>query len=254
MISTLFNTSIYQPLYNGIVLLMDILPWADLGVIVILFTLAIRLVLFPLSQKAVRTQLAMRQIQPELDVIKKEYTNDKQKQAEETFALYKKYKINPFSGIIFLIIQLPIIFALYFIFLRGGFPTIDTSILYSFISVPENISISFLGLIVMTEKSIILSLLTGITQFIQSRLTLPVSKEKKPLKERTFGDDLAHSMQLQMRYVLPVIITFISYSLSAMIALYWVTSNIFTILQELFLRHKWKKDDGIITTSDLIEE
>lgn len=254
MISSIFNTVIYEPLYNGIVLLMDVLPWADLGIIVILFTLFIRLALFPLSKKAVRTQLAMKQIQPELDAIKKEYADDRQKQAEEMMRLYQTYNINPFSGILLLLIQLPIIFGLYFIFLRSGFPAINTDILYSFVSVPSEISIAFLGLIVMTEKSVGLAVLTSVTQFIQSRIALPEQKEKKPLDERTFGDDLARSMQLQMRYVLPVIIGFIAYSLSAMIALYWVTSNVFSIGQEIFLKRKWKKDDGKITKEDLLSE
>lgn len=254
MISNIFNTIVYEPLYNGIVLLMGLLPWADLGIIVILFTIIVRFILFPLSKKAVRTQLAMKQIQPELDALKKEYADDKQKQAEEMMELYKTYKINPFSGIALLFIQLPVIFGLYFIFLRSGFPTIHTEILYSFISAPSEISVVFLGLVTMTEKSIVLAVLTGITQFVQSRISLPEKKEKKPFGERTFGDDLGHSMQLQMRYVFPIIIAFISYSLSAMIALYWITSNLFTIAQEIILKEKWKRDDGKITKDDVVKE
>jgi YidC/Oxa1 family membrane protein insertase len=239
MISSIFNLAVYNPLYNGIVFLMDIIPWADLGIVVIIFTLIIRLILFPLSKKSVQTQLKIKEIEPAIDEIKTKYKDNKEKQAKETMALYKKEGINPFSGILFLFVQIPIIFGLYFIFIRGGFPVIDTHLLYSFISVPEKINITFLNIVDLTEKSMALSLLAGITQFIQAKL---LSSKMSSPKKGSFQGDFAKTMQLQMKYVFPVIITFIAYSLSAMIALYWTTSNLFTIGQEWYLKRKFKKE------------
>jgi len=232
----MFNTFIYTPLYNGIVGLMSALPSFDLGVIVIIFTIIIRLILFPLSKKSVETQLGMKEIQPQLDEIKKKHKNDKQKQAELTMQLYKESGINPFSSIFLILLQLPIIFGLYFIFIRAGFPEIDASILYSFISSPENVNVLFLGIIDVTEKSIILAALAGITQFVQAKLATPPDVGSG----KGFGAQFAKTMQLQMKYVFPIIIAFISYSLSATIAIYWTTSNLFTIGQELYLRRKFK--------------
>lgn len=239
MISAIFNLAVYNPLYNGVVFLMGVVPVADLGVVVILFTIIVRAILFPLSQKSVKTQLKMKEIEPEMEEIKKKYKNDKQKQAEEIMSLYKAQRVNPFSGILFLFVQIPIIFGLYFIFIRGGFPVIDTSLLYSFVGVPEGVNTTFLNTIDITGKSIVISILAGLTQFVQAHLM--GAGTKKP-KDRSFQGDFARTMQLQMKYVFPVVIVFIAYSLSAMIALYWTTSNLFTIVQEWYLRNKFKKE------------
>jgi len=90
--------------------------------------------------------------------------NDKQKQAAATMALYKERGVNPFSGFLLILIQIPIIIALYQIFLKNGLPVIETGILYSFVPAPENVSISFLGLIDITKKSLFLALLAGVTK------------------------------------------------------------------------------------------
>ena len=242
MVSFLFNTFIYNPLYNGIVFLLGALPGIDLGVAVILFTILVRLVLFPLSRKAVEAQLALKKLEPLLTEIKEKHKNNKEEQARRTMALYREYHINPFSSILLVLAQIPIIFALYFIFLRSGFPDIRTDILYSFVSVPEHINTLFLGLIEMGEQNIILSVLAGATQFLQAYLMMPL-QHKDTKKPATFATDLARGMQMQMRYVLPVIVAFISYSLSSVIALYWTTSNLFTIGQEIVVRRRAQKKE-----------
>lgn len=235
----MFRVLVYTPLYNGLVFLMDLLPWADVGVVVIVFTVVVRLVLFPLAQRAVKTQMAMRAIEPELSKVKEKHAGDKQKQAEETLQLYRKHRINPFSSFLVLLIQLPIIFGLYFIFLRGGLPIIDTNILYSFVSVPETVTMMFLGLVDLSKKSLILAVLTGVTQFVQGRLAVPVTPPRA--KNASLKDDITRSMQLQIKYVMPVFIAIIAYTLPSVIALYWTTTNLFTIGQELFVRRTLKR-------------
>src|ERR1017187_2388359 len=104
-----YHTFFFYPLYNAFVLLVDGLPFLDAGMIIIVFTIVIRLILYPLAKKSVRTQAIMRIAAPEIEKIKNKHKEDKQKQALETMALYKKYKLNPFAGILLLIIQLPIL-------------------------------------------------------------------------------------------------------------------------------------------------
>jgi YidC/Oxa1 family membrane protein insertase len=242
MFSSLFNTAFYNPLYNGLVLLLDILPWLDLGLAIVVFTIIVKLILFPLSQKSIQTQVKIKNIEPQIKDIKEKY-KDKQEQAVKTMELYKKEKINPFSGFFLILVQIPIIFALYFIFLRAGFPEINTDILYSFVGVPEQIKTTFLGLIDVSEKSFILALFTGITQFFQAKLASPKTEPKKD--NQGLAADFARSMSFQMKYVFPIIIFFIAYTISAAIALYLMTSNLFMIGQEIYVRRGMDKKDDI---------
>lgn len=236
----IFGTLVTTPLYNGLVGLMHALPWADLGIIVIIFTCIVRLVLFPLAQKSVRTQIVMQGIQPEVDEIKKRFKDNQQEQASRIMALYKEKGLNPFASILFLFIQIPIIFGLYFMFLRSGLPSIDPSHLYSFISVPEAVSPFFLGLVDVAAKSIPLAIIAGISQFVQARFAKP--PEFKDDGKRSFGKEFTKSLHFQMRYVFPVIVVFIAAALPASISLYWITSNIFSTGQEIWTRRGLVKE------------
>lgn len=243
----LYHLLVYNPLYNGLVFLMDKLPWIDAGIAVVIFTIIVKLILFPLSKKAVSTQLIMKRIEPELAALKAQYKDDKQTYAVKTMELYKQNQINPFASIILLFIQLPIIIALYRIFIFG-FKSVNAGILYHFVSVPTHISTHFLGLIDVTGKSLILALLAGATSYLQIRYSMPLPP-KKPLKENMtkeeqFRHDLSRTMGLQMRYMLPVLAFFVSWTVSAAIAIYWITSNLFTIGQELVIRRSLKKENG----------
>lgn len=243
MISSLFNLVVYNPLYNALVGLINLIPWADAGVIIIIFTIFVRLILFPLSKASVRTQIKMKEIEPELNRLKEQYKDNKQKQAEEMMALYKKNQINPFSGFFLIFLQIPIIIALYYIFLKGGLPNFDSNLLYSFIPTPSPISMHFFGFFDIGTKSIFLAILAGISQFFQVRLSMPAIK-KDTNATPSFGQDLAKSMNIQMRYVMPVVIAFVAYSVSGAVALYWITSNLFTIGQEIVVRRQHKNESS----------
>ena len=238
MISYLFNTFFFNPIYNGLVFLVEFFPWMDLGVAIIIVTIIVKFIIFPLTKKSIKLQIIQKKIEPELKKIKEKYKDNKEEQAQKIMALYKEKGLNPLSSILILIIQIPVIFALYFVLLKGGLPEINHEILYSFINNPESINTFFLGLVDMTGKSLILALLAGISQYIQIKLMLPKLEPKKSNHQKTFKDDLMRSMNTQMRFVMPVIVFFISYSLPAAIALYWITSNIFMIFQEIFVKRK----------------
>lgn len=230
MISSAFNAFVHTPLYNGLIFFVDIVPFHDVGLAVILLTIAVRIFLFPLSRQAVKTQLAMKEVAPEIEALKEKYKDKQEEQARAIFALYRERGIRPFSSFFLILLQLPILFGLYWVFYKGGLPEINVSELYSFIPTPPTVNMNFLGIIDMAGRNIVLAGLAGVTQLIQARLSMgPRKAHEGPV---TFGSDLARSMDIQMRYVLPAMITIIAYTISAAVALYWVTSNTFMILQE----------------------
>jgi YidC/Oxa1 family membrane protein insertase len=239
--SFLYHVLFFDPLYNLSMLFFKVLPWADAGMLVIILTLLVRSVLYPLSRKAVLTQVKMAEIAPELSEIKEKYKDKAEEQARLTLALYKDKGINPFSGILVIMIQIPIIFALYQIFLH--LPTVDMSILYSFVQAPEAISTTFLGFVDISAKSILIALFAAISTYFQ----IHISTRSQPTpKGNSFGDNLTRSMQSQMKYLFPVLVFFISYRISGVIALYWLTTNLFTIAQELIVRRNIKTSQVLV--------
>ena len=239
MISAAFNFLLYNPLYNALIFFISVAPYASVGIAVILLTVVVKLVLFPLSLKAVKTQVLMRELEPELTKIKKQYEKDKQEQARRTMGLYKEKRINPFSGFLVILIQLPIIFALYFVFFRGGLPTVDLTLLYSFVIPPSMVNMEFLWVPDIAGRSVVLALFASVTQYFQINLAMPPLKPRD--KNASLKDDLMRSFQLQMRYVMPLIVFGVAYFISAAIALYWTTSNLFAIAQEVFVLKKHRE-------------
>jgi YidC/Oxa1 family membrane protein insertase len=237
MFTYLYHLFFYDPLYNGLVFFIDILPYRDVGLAVLALTICVKLILFPLSQKALETQAKLKVVQKEIEEIKKLHKDNQQAMAQATLDVYRKHKINPFAGFFTLLIQIPLVFALYFIFSRGGLPMINMDILYSFIPVPENPNMEFLGLINMAEKSVLLAVLVGITQFFQAKLSFG-ALAPAPVGEASFKDDFMRGMQLQMKYILPIIMTVISLTLVSVVPLYWIVGNLFMIGQEIYFRRK----------------
>lgn len=248
MIVAAFNAVVYEPLYNALVFLIDVVPYSDVGISVILLTILVKLILFPLSLKATRTQITLRTMEPEIKELKERHKGDQQAQAAEMLKLYRKYNINPLSSIFLILIQLPIIFGLYWVFYKGGLPTLSEMHLYSFIPRPESINMEFLGLIdVAASKNILLALLAGISQYAQVKFALPALSPRK--ENATLQEDFTRSMHLNMRYIFPVMAAIFAYILSAAVALYWITSNLFAIGQELYVRKRIKRTSGELTPS-----
>lgn len=239
MLQNVWEKVFYQPLYNALLIVIAFIPGGNVGLAIIALTLFVKILLFPLTQKSINSQLAMKAIEPELDEIKKRVT-DKVQQNKEIYALYKTKKINPFSGCLLILIQIPIIIALYLVFMRGigAVPVAP----YSFVQVPELWNMNFLG-IDLAAKSIILALLAGASQFFQGWLAR--GRQAKPSGEGMAGQ-LAKTMQIQMLYVLPIVIAFVAYSVSAAVALYWITSNIVTIVQELYTIRRMRAHGAVV--------
>ena len=244
MIADLFHSLVYTPLYNALVGIHNLGSWVDMGIAVIVLTILVRIILAPLSLQAARTQRLMRAMEPEIKKIRETYSDDREKQGRKMLELYREKGINPFSGILMLFIQIPVILGLYFVFLNGGLPGVNTDLLYSFVHAPFfAVETSFLGFVDMLGKSMLLAVLAGVTQHIHARYSFPAPKNNIPETERTFQDDFMRSMRMQMLFVLPVIVVFVGYITTAAVALYWVTSNICSIVQEWYVKKKFPLED-----------
>lgn len=247
----MYNAFIFKPLYNGLVLIMDWVPFVDVGIAVIIFTVVVRLILFPLSKNALLTQIRMKSIEPEANKIKAQYANDKQAQAMKIMELYKSKNIKPFSGILLLIIQLPILLALISVFYKI-IPSIQPDLLYSFVHVPAA-SPTLLGLSLM-QPSLILSLITAVIQFLQLHFSVATRQQKAMASDMAknggaidSASKFANSMNTQMKFMLPVLAFVSTYWLiparfpqaASIIAIYWSVSALFTLGQELVIRKRY---------------
>ncbi|MEY2641190.1 MAG: hypothetical protein RL150_583 [Candidatus Parcubacteria bacterium] len=238
----LFNTIFFEPLYNALIGLIDIIPGGDVGFAVIVLTILVKLILFPLSKTSVRTQLKMRQLQKPLEEIKEKYKDNREAMGRAMLDLYKEHKLNPFSGFLLILIQIPVVLALYWVILKGGLPVINETILYSFIPKPETINMLFLGIFHIAEaKSVVLAVLAALTQHLQARFSFPKPEPRKEGVTPTFQDEMMRGMSVQVKWVLPVFVFFISFGLASVVALYWTVSNLFMIGQELYIRRTIKK-------------
>src|SRR4030066_959163 len=152
-----FNTILYEPLLNALVLLYQYIPGKDFGIAVIALTLVIRFILYPLMVKSIRSQKVLSELQPKIKEIQEKYKNDKEKQTKEMMALYQREKINPFGGCLPLLIQLPILVALYRVFWKGLQPEAMEK-LYSFVPNPGAIDPTFFGVLNLAEPNFIVAL------------------------------------------------------------------------------------------------
>lgn len=239
MFSSIWHNFFFDPIYNGLVFLIDTVPGGDIGVAIVLLTVVVKIILLPLSLKAARTQRAMQDIEPKLAEIKEKFKDDREGLAKAMLELYKTAGVNPFASILLLFIQIPIVIALYLSVYRGGgvpLPDINSALLYSFVLAPETASMLFLGTVDIAAKSLPLAALAGITQFIQAYLAFPHPKKRLDTDKPSLKDDFARSMQMQMRYVMPILIFFFAYTISASVALYFAVSNVLGIAQEFIVR------------------
>ncbi len=232
-----FYIILYQPLFNSLVALYNYIPGHDFGIAIIFLTIIIRIILFPISVKSVNSQRGLQKLQPKIQEVQKKYKDDKEKQAKEILALYKSEKINPFSGLLLALIQLPILLALYRVFWNGLNPK-ELATLYSFISNPKHINALFLHIIDLSKPNLILAILAGLTQYFQTKMLLP--KNTPSTGGQNKEADFSQAMQKQMVYFLPIFTVIILINLPSALGLYWTISGLFSIIQQYLI---FKKDN-----------
>ncbi len=230
-ISFIFNEALYRPLFNRLVFLYNSIPYHDFGVAIILITVLIRLLLYPLNQKAIKSQKALNDLQPQIKEIQTKYKADRAKQSQALMDLYKTNGINPASGCLPLLIQFPLLIALYQVFLKALKPD-NLNSLYSFVSRPEIINPMFLSWIDLSKSNYIMAILAGVLTFFQAKMMM-VARPKNSNQS-----DFATTLNKQMVYLMPVMTVFIAWKLPAGLALYWIVITVFGIVQQYFVTRK----------------
>jgi YidC/Oxa1 family membrane protein insertase len=220
----LFNELIIRPLLNLTVFLYGTIGLENMALTIIIVTILVRLALLPLSLKTARSQKAMAQVAPEVERIREQYKNDTQAQSEATMRLYKERGVSPLSGCLPLLLQLPILIGMYRVF-TDIFKPEALAALYRWVDVPAEIIPVVFGFLNMSAPSHVLAVTAAVAQFFQMKLTGGVAAEGRQA-----------AMNKQMMYMLPVMILVIGWSLPAGLSLYWITTTLFSLGEQLYLR------------------
>ena len=264
----LFDVVIVQPILNLLMAIYAIVPGGDFGVSVVIFTIVIRFALWPLAKKQLHQAKAMRKMQPELKKIKEKYKNNSQAQGLAMMDLYKKHNISPFGSIGILLIQLPILIAIYrvvqiFALYREdlakytyGFME-NIPVVKELIADPTHFNQNFLGFIDLTQHGIssdgvviglvILSLLAAVMQYLLSKQMSPSTDNGKRLRDilaeagqgkEADQAELNAIVMRKMTKVMPVFLFFVMVSLPGALALYMATGNIVAYFQNASILKK----------------
>jgi len=233
---TLYNRFLYEPILNLFVWLYNVLPGNDVGLVIIIITLAIRFILYPFYKKQVESQKAMQDLQPKVQETREKYKDNKEEQAKAMMRLYKDNKVSPFSSCLPILIQFPLFIAVYQVLRDGLTKTESLDLLYPFVSRPEMIDPFFLGLVDLSTPNVILAVLAGAAQFWQAKMLM----QKRPAvkTEGSKDEDTMAIMNKQMTYIMPVMIIFFGLTLPSGLSLYWLVSTLFMIAQQYLAFNK----------------
>ena len=231
----IYNQVLFRPLFNLLVFIYNVVPGGDFGLAIIILTVLIRFAFIPLSIKALISQKELNQLQPKIKELQEKYKNDKQALGQATMALYKEHKINPFSGCLPLLIQLPVLLALYKA-LDSGFKPETLEALYPFIHNPGLIKEVAFGFIDLAKRAPVMAVIAGVLQWMQSKQAMsfqaPVVKGQ--------SEPPALKVSRQMLYFFPVMVIIIAWNLPAGLVLYWVMATVFSIFEQLYINKKYK--------------
>ncbi len=208
--AAIFNTIIYQPILWVLIFLYQNASFGDLGIAIVLLTILIRLILLPLFYKGAKDQTVLQRLQPHIKKIQLDHKDDKEKQARAMMELYKTNKVNPFSGFLLLLLQLPVFIALFEIFTKG-------------INSSTFTNQTFFGLD-LVQKSLILAICAALLQYLQGRLAIPNGKME--------------TAQRVMMFVGPLVTILVLGNLPAALGLYWSVSNLFSLGQQVYINKK----------------
>jgi len=235
----LYYTLLFEPLFNGLVFIYKYLP--SLGVSIIILTIIIKLLLYIPSRSSIRSQKTLSETQPKLKVIQEKYKNNKEELGRQIMKFYKENKVNPFSSCLPLLLQLPILIALYRVFFAVAQTDPTTHILVAEqlehlyeplrnIFAVKAINPMFLGIFDLSQKgNYLFAILAGAAQFWQSKMVM----SKKPPKVPGAKDEgMAAGMNKQMLYFMPIITVFFGIQFPAGLTLYWLVSTLFMVAQQ----------------------
>ncbi|MEK9158368.1 MAG: YidC/Oxa1 family membrane protein insertase [Patescibacteria group bacterium] len=206
------------------------MPAHDLGLAIIVLTVIIRLLFFPLSIKSQRSQKALNAISPHIQALKEKHKDNQAAQGEAMMKLYKEHNINPIAGCLPILIQLPILIALYQAFIAGLKPE-SLSLLYPFVHNPGVVNPIFIGFLSLTGRNIILAVVAGLLQFLQAKQSANYMKTSG-----VGANPQMAALNKQMLYFFPIMIVVIGWNLPAGLILYWITTTAFSIGEQFYLK------------------
>jgi YidC/Oxa1 family membrane protein insertase len=234
----LFQVIFSQPTFNLLVYLYDVIPGHDIGLSIIALTIILKIVLWPLSGAALRSQKALTELQPKMEALKKQYGDKQEELAKAMMALYSSEKVSPFSSCLPLLIQLPIFIALYrslaLVLKSSGY-----AMLYPFVANPGTITPTLFRIFNIAHPSIPLALLAGAAQYFQAKMMITRQQPKKTPGAK--DEEMLAIMNKQMLYMMPVLTVFLGWKLPGGLALYWFMQNVLTVGQQWWYFHRGVK-------------
>lgn len=240
----LYNTVLYEPIFNALIFLYHVVPGRDMGVAIILLTIFIKIILFWPSLSTLKSQKKLQDTQPHIEALRKKYKDDREELGRQLMAFYKENKVNPFSSCLPLLIQLPVLLALYQAFFKGLHVDPATGLLAAdqvahlygwlqttYIATPlHTVAFGFLNL--AETHNIILALLAGAAAFYQAKTMQ--AKRAEVQTEGAKDENVAAAVSKQMMYLLPIITVVFGYQFPAGVTLYWFVSTLFSLGQNLY--------------------
>ncbi|MDD4290118.1 MAG: YidC/Oxa1 family membrane protein insertase [Patescibacteria group bacterium] len=224
-----FKVVLYYPIFNLLVFFYNLIP--DIGIAIILVTIIIKIIIWPLSKKSIKSQKAMQTIQPKLEELKIQYKGDQQGLAKATMELYKKEEISPFSSCLPLLIQLPIMISVFYAF-RNGLVNTNLNFLYGFVKNPGSINPLMFNVLNLSEPQWVLGLFAGIAQFFQNKMLMQKSPK---FQDKSKELSLTDTMSKQMMYTMPIVTILISLSLPGGLSLYFFVITLLGIFDALIV-------------------
>ena len=277
----MFNTLIVNPIFNLLVFIYAIIPGHNFGLAIIIFTVLVRLLMWPLIKKQLHPAKAMRELQPELKRIKLAAKGDKQKESTMMMELYKEREINPFSSIGLLIVQIPIFLGLYSglnRIVKDQGAIIDYS--YSFIAKlpwiktlaadPSKFDSTLFGIVDLTKAAVekggviywpamIIVAASAVMQYFQAKQLMPDTKDKKSLRQilgqagegkQADQAEVSAAVGRSTKFILPIFIFIVTVNIASALSLYWLTSGIVAFIQQSRVLGQDKTEMTTATTSN----
>lgn len=225
---SIYHALIANPLLNILVGLYDTVAFRDLGLAIVFLTILVRLAFYPLFQKGLEQQAKMQELQPKIKELQAKHKGDHTAHSQALLALYKEHNFNPFSSIFMMLVQIPILIALYHLFL-GIFSPEILGRLYSFVPNPGTLDVMAFGFLDLSQPYFAIVAVTALFQFVQARMAMKGAKFTEPAQKIT---------SQVIVFVAPLITLVVFASLPAAVSVYWLVSSFLSVLQQWLVSYR----------------
>lgn len=230
-----FNQILYRPIFNALIVVYQYASLRDMGIAIIILTIVVRFLLWPLFRETARYQKLAPKLQSEIKQIQQRHKDNREEQTKALMQLYKDHEINPFTPFLALIIQIPLLIALY-----GSLSDIfsyktSINLLYSFVPHPATLNTISLGIIDLSKPNIVIIIIAAILQYYMGKLALPEH-------EKGVAPGQAEKVSQGMVWFGPIITLIILIGLPSALGVYWGAFAAFSIIQQLIVNYRLRND------------